>query len=110
MRGTVSNPGELSHLLALQKCERVSDGLGGQSETWVKLRDIWARVTVQSQREAASGDHLVSELNYEVLIRYRDDIEVGMRFIFRGQNLEIQSCADIAGDRCFLVCVCQEIK
>ena len=110
MRGTINNPGELSHLLALEKCERVSDGLGGQSENWVKLRDVWARVTAQSQRETASGDHLTSELNYEVLIRYRDDIEIGMRFVFREQNLEIQSCADIAGDRCFLVCVCQEIK
>ncbi|MEP3628874.1 MAG: phage head closure protein [Hyphomicrobiales bacterium] len=110
MRGAINNPGELSHLLVLQKCERVADGLGGQSENWVKLRNVWARVSLQSQREVATGDHLAGELNYEVLIRYRDDIEVGMRFVFRDQNLEIQSCADIAGDQCFLVCLCQEIK
>jgi len=110
MRGAINNPGELTHLLALQKCEKVADGLGGQLENWVKLRDVWARVSVQSQRETALGDHLTGELNYEVLIRHRDDIEVGMRFVFRDQNLDIQSCADLAGDRCFLVCLCQETK
>ena len=110
MRGAINNPGELSHLVALHQCEPVADSLGGQTENWVKLRDVWARVSVQSQRETASGDHLTSELNYEVLVRYCDDVAVGMRFVFREQNLEIQSCADIAGDRCFLVCVCQEIK
>jgi len=51
MRGVIKDPGELSHLLALEKCEHVADGLGGQSENWVKLRDVWARVSVQSQRE-----------------------------------------------------------
>ena len=110
MRGAINNPGELTHLLTLQKCEKVADGLGGQLENWVKLRDVWARVNVQSQRETALGDHLTGELNYEVLIRHRDDIEVGMRFVFRDQNLDIQSCADLAGDRCFLVCLCQETK
>lgn len=110
MRGAVGNPGELSHLVELQRCERSSDALGGQLETWVKVSSLWARVSVQSQREETQGDHLEGRLNMEVIMRYRDDVEVGMRLLFKNQTLVIQSCADVTGQGCFLVCLCQAEK
>jgi len=110
MRGVIQNPGDLRHRVELQRRALLSDELGGQSESWIKVSDLWAHVSVQSQREGASGDHLDGELSYEVTIRHRNNVDVGMRFVHEDKVLTILSCADFTGKRCFLVCLCRQIK
>lgn len=107
---STQNPGALKHRVELQEKQTMADGFGGQTSAWQSRAFLWARVAVQSQREGESGDHLVAELTHQVLIRFRDSITAGMRFVYAGRVLRILSCADFDGEKRFLTCLCQEEK
>lgn len=110
MRRTTQNPGHLAHRVELQQKAKTSDGIGGDQVTWSTLAFLWARVTPTSQSGGETADHLKGRITHELLIRHRDGVMVGMRFLYRARPLRILSCTDFTGQGRFLVCLCEEEK
>ena len=90
--------GKLRERVTIQQKTLVSDGMGGQSETWATLATVWAAVkpNIAGAREAMTGaaGQVQARTVYEVRIRYRDDIDAKMRVLWRGNTLEIESVSD----------------
>ena len=59
----------LSRKLILESPERVPDGLGGFSESWVVLGEIWADVRLRTGRDKDHRAGRVSETDYRIIIR-----------------------------------------
>lgn len=110
MADSTRNPGYLSHRVELQRRQTSTDELGGMMADWVSLGPLWARVRAERLREGVTSDHLAATITYEVLIRFRDDIHQGMRFLFADHVLRVKTCADMAGDKRFLICMCEAEK
>ncbi len=61
----MSGAPHLSRRLALQGPQRVPDGAGGFTETWVTLGHIWGEVAPRTGRDDAT----ISELGLKITIR-----------------------------------------
>lgn len=62
----------LPHLrrrLVLEAPERLPDGSGGFSETWLSIGEVWAEVTPLSGREVASGGGVLSRSAQRIVLR-----------------------------------------
>lgn len=59
----------LSRRLVLETPERVADGAGGFSETWVPRGTLWAAMTAQGGGEGASGQGTVSKVAWRIVLR-----------------------------------------
>jgi head-tail adaptor len=62
----------LPHLrrrLVLEAPERLPDGAGGFSETWLSIGEVWAEVTPLSGREVASGGGVLSQSAQRIVLR-----------------------------------------
>ncbi|WP_050929415.1 head-tail adaptor protein [Aestuariivita boseongensis] len=59
----------LNRALVLEASERVADGAGGFSESWVQLGTLWAEVTTRSGREARDVVSAVSAVMLRIVVR-----------------------------------------
>lgn len=87
------------------------DGNGGQTETWVEVLTVWARILPTGGREALEAGALTGVQGWRVTIRYRAamDGEEGTqyRFVWNGRDLNIRSIADPDGLRTWLTAFCE---
>lgn len=80
---------ELRHFLSLERPELTTDGYGGNERTWVKVTDLWAKITPVSVRETLAKDQVESEITHRIIIRYRTDVLPEMRLRKEGRIFEI---------------------
>lgn len=59
----------LNRRLVLEEAQRVPDGAGGYSESWVGLGTLWARVEPGTGREVLSGAVAQSRLRLKITVR-----------------------------------------
>lgn len=62
-------PARLNRRLVLEAAERVPDGAGGFTETWVALGTLWADVRARGGRERATGAVGLSATGFRILVR-----------------------------------------
>lgn len=107
--------GLLNRLLVLQKAVMVSDAEGVSTEAWSNLDRVWAHIAPLTAREVFQAGQPEERLSHVVTIRWRPDVSVLMRFLYRE--------TPVATDRIFLIhsmidldeghreidCMCEEI-
>lgn len=89
--------GKLRERVTIQQRTLTSDGMGGESESWSTLATVWASVTPRTgNREAlvVAENQIQSRSVYDLHIRYRADVAVTMRVVWRGNTLEIENVVD----------------
>lgn len=59
----------LNRRLVLEEAQRVPDGAGGWSLSWVALGALWAAVDAGSGRERAGEFVTVSSVSYQITVR-----------------------------------------
>lgn len=59
----------LNRKLVLEAQQKVVDGAGGFSETWVALGTLWASITARGGREKARQFVTVSSVPYQIVVR-----------------------------------------
>lgn len=59
----------LNRLLTLEEPERVPDGAGGFTETWVAKGTLWAEVNGRTARETGSNFVTTSKVSYYITVR-----------------------------------------
>lgn len=83
--------GLLDQRITLESLTRVSDGQGGNSETWAPVATVWARVMPKSGREVVSSDGVAAEGSYTFKIRQRSDISEVTRLTWGGEIYNIRN-------------------
>tara|TARA_R100000027_G_C2216818_1_gene84803 strand:- start:121 stop:441 length:321 start_codon:yes stop_codon:yes gene_type:complete len=78
--------GRLRDRLILQGYGDVKDAIGGTNKAWFDVGTLWAEVRGVSGRAYLSASAEQAEVTAEILIRYRSDVEAGMRLV-RGTDV-----------------------
>lgn len=60
---------DLSRALVLEERERVPDGLGGFSETWVPVGTLWAKVAPRRGFEIFAAGRPEARVSYRIFVR-----------------------------------------
>lgn len=95
--------GALKHALRLQKPHHAADGGGGRHSIWQDVENhaqIYAAITAAGGGDSLRQHKRSPQVSHYIRIRYRSDVEAGMRFLTAGGDAayEIISLRDTAGD------------
>jgi SPP1 family predicted phage head-tail adaptor len=86
--------GELDQRITFQKRQRVSDGMGGSTDTWVNittLSSVWAHVRPKSGKENKDFQRVNAEASYIFVVRNRSDILASYRIVWDGEPFNISA-------------------
>ena len=104
---------DLRDRLAVWIAEPVTDATHDTDYIYKLLRTIWGNVTPSSGRTAElPGEAEHAEITHRVVVRERSlpEICLGMRFVVRGQTLEVQYWYPIYNRRGWLEIFCQLVQ
>lgn len=99
----------MNRRLRLEAPQRVSDGAGGFSETWVELGKLWAEVRAMSGRELSQSGVLLSAQRYQIRLRAAPEGSSGrpraeQRFRDGSRLFRITAVAEDDSDGRILIC------
>lgn len=100
--------GELTERVELQALTRTDDGYGGYTETWAAYATAWALVRPMRGGERARAQAVDAQANYLVVIRYRADVEVTHRILWRGKTLNVVFVSDEGPRAMYLPIECEQ--
>jgi SPP1 family predicted phage head-tail adaptor len=86
--------GELDQRITFQSRQRVSDGMGGTTDTWVNittLSSVWAHIRPKSGKESTNYERVNAEANYIFAIRNRSDILESYRILWDSEPFNISA-------------------
>ena len=93
MTGAI-DPGQLRHRYVIESEIETADGLGGSTVQWTKQFDVWAQIKPVSARLVTNAGATMPEISHIFIIRYRDDVMPGMRFVNAGNQFLIDATYD----------------
>lgn len=107
------NAPRLTRALTLEAPERVSDGAGGYTESWIALGTHWAQLIARSGRETASRGTPISRVGYRIIVRNAPHGSVQrpepqQRFRTGARVFTIQAVADYDVEARYLTCFAEE--
>jgi SPP1 family predicted phage head-tail adaptor len=102
--------GVMRQRLSLDAAAESSDESGALQTAWVAVSDIWGQII-----PASSGDRFLAHrqeetVTHRILIRWRSDVQSGMRFRLRERTFLVRSAYDPDERQRMLICRCEEIK
>jgi SPP1 family predicted phage head-tail adaptor len=102
--------GVMRQRLWLDAAVESSDDSGALQTRWSPLGDIWGQIV-----PASSGDRFLAErqeetITHRILIRWRSDMQSGMRFRLGGRTFLVRSAFDPDERQRVLICRSEEIK
>jgi SPP1 family predicted phage head-tail adaptor len=101
--------GELSNPIAVEKTQKISDGMGGASELeWVVFKKVWASIAPVSASQSFFAQHLEHRITHKVTIRYLPGVSSDMRINFKGRFLQIRSIKNLKEENKFMELMCEE--
>lgn len=100
--------GDLRTRLTLEAPSRADDGGGGADVTWETVADVWAAVRAVSGHETFDLDRVAGRLSREIVIRFRADVTLQMRFREGTRVYDIRAAFDPDGRRHWLRCLADE--
>jgi len=97
------DPGRLSSRVSLERQVRTPDASGGATTEWEEVAMLWAAIEPVAAQEGISADRLSTRVTHRITIRFRTDLEGGMRMVHRTRRLRIAHWRDMDETRRFLV-------
>ena len=108
MRPLVLDPGQMSARLDLEMRDDAGDGQGGIVPGFAPVTSLWARIEPVSVNEEERADANVFTVTHRIWIRFRDDVQAGMRFRKGARVFTVRAFHDPGETRRYLVCRCTE--
>lgn len=99
---------DLRHRVVLEEAQRVSDGAGGFTETWVAVATVFAALRPVGGSEAVEAGRLAGRVSHEVTLRYRAGVTPAMRFRQGARVFHILAAIDEGERKHWLRCLCEE--
>ncbi|QBP75402.1 head-tail adaptor protein [Herbaspirillum huttiense] len=91
--------GQLNRRISLQRKLEAKNDVGDIVKSWAELSKTWARKIDISGRELDAAMSISPEVSVKFLVRYREDIEHGMRIVLEGKAYRVISALDKKGNR-----------
>ncbi|QHF02443.1 phage head closure protein [Pseudomonas asturiensis] len=83
--------GPLRHVCELQQVTRVREPGGGYAETWEKVRDVRAEITVPTGRTQVVAQQITSVISAEMRCRPAPDLVAQRRLVHGGITYLIEA-------------------
>ena len=101
---------DLREQITIEQAIETDDDGGGQTVAWQTfVADLWARVLPASGREINLADRIQPRTAYAITVRYRTDIDPGMRVNWGGRIMAItQPPTDKEGTRHWTTIIAEE--
>lgn len=87
--------GQLKKRVTIQHPTRVSDSMGGFTETWTDDATVWAAIWPTSAKEQQLALKETMNITHRIRIRYRSVFRNGWRLKFGERYFAIQSIINI---------------
>lgn len=98
----VPHPGELRHRIEIGKTEHTVNENGYPEATDTVICTVWASVSDNSSRRIQTADSAVMEAGRLFVIRFRDDIQLGMWVRFQNEKWTIAALDGYGHQRRYL--------
>lgn len=103
------NPGELRHIITLQKLENTQNDYGEVIEVWKDILTTRAGIYPVSGKEFFSAETMNSEVSHKVNMRYIPGITSNMRIKFGERCFNIESVINFQERNIELQLMCKEL-
>jgi len=100
--------GRLRDRLSVEVPIDVPDGYGGLTRSYQVSTKVWGMIVPYQIRTGRGPDQDGQVISHLVVMRWRGDIEIGMRLRKGTRLLRICELADADGRRMRMVCLCEE--
>ena len=89
--------GKLNQRITLQRRATGHDAAGQPVQTWADICTVWADVRYQGGLESLKGGEPVSVAKASIRIRYRTELDAGMRAVLGATVFDIKAVLPDAG-------------
>lgn len=101
--------GKLNSRITIQRQSTGVDEIGQPVTTWDDVATVWANIAHKSGLQTIKADAPVSVVQASIRIRYRTDIDAGMRVVYGAATYDIRAVLpDVAG-REYTDLVCEAV-
>lgn len=85
------NPGELRNKIEIQRYVMTTNEVGEKVKQWQPYAKVWSKFLNANvgKQLATVAEKKTATIFYEIVIRYRDDIDTTMRISYRGKFYNI---------------------
>ena len=95
------NAGRLRERVTIQRQVATPDGAGGQTRSWETVAEVRAEVLPRRGTAEAMTETLQGVQEYQMVIRFRRDIEIDDRIVWNGKTHRVLAAVDETGGRMF---------
>ena len=99
--------GDFNRQVTIERPLQGQDETGQPISTWTFLATVWANIAQKSGLETIRADAPVSLVQASIRIRYRTDIDAGMRVVFGTTLYDIRAVLPDSAGRKFVDLVCE---
>jgi len=103
------DPGRLNRLVQIQRRTSAQDAIGQPLDTWTSIAAVWADIRQPSGLAAIKANAEVSVVQASIRIRYRTDINAGMRVVHGATVYSISAVLMDVSGRQWIDLVCQVV-
>ncbi|MBW9332456.1 head-tail adaptor protein [Herbaspirillum sp. RU 5E] len=100
--------GQLNRLISLQRKAEAKNDVGDLARSWTEFAKPWARKVDLAGRELEAAMSISQEISVKFLVRYRTDVEQGMRIVLASESYHVMAALDKRGDRDELQIYCSK--
>lgn len=98
--------GHLRNLVTIQRLSTGQDEIGQPVSSWTEAATVWANIAHKSGLETIKADADVSVVQASIRIRYRTDIDAGMRVVYGALVYDIRAVMPDLSGRQYTDLVC----
>lgn len=100
--------GSLRRQIIVEQRVAGSDALGQALDSWTTVCTCYADIQPQTGREILAGEAMVSSVSSVITIRYRTNVNAGMRARYAGRVFNIEAVIDLDTQHRWTQMVCTE--
>lgn len=101
--------GRLNRRCVLQTPSTATDEIGQPIPGWTDVATVWADIRMKSGLEAIKAGAVVSTVQASIRIRYRADVNAGMRVVHNLVAYDIKAVMPDVSGRVFLDLACEQV-
>ncbi len=98
----------MGHRLTLQERSEAMNTFGELQVTWTDVANVWGAIVSSTMQRREEAQQMSEFALHQIVIRYRDDVASGWRFLLGDRELSILTVVDPDQSRRFLSCQCEE--
>jgi len=101
----VHDAGRFNRQLSIENLVKIPDECGGFIKQYVIDGAVWAHLCPENTSLRIFGEQELQETSHKILMRFRNGIKRGTRFLTGSRKFEVVSVRDVDESRRYLECM-----